>query len=451
MMQRENGMKTMKTAIVAVALCVVCGARGEVGFAARSIPRQTGTATSTEATRHAGNPVYPTYDGRVMAGYQGWFHVRPGGVMYPDEESVRIDMWPDVSEYEKTYPTGLKFANGETARFFCSDDESTVETHFRWMEEYGLDGVFLQRFFVNATRPTKEGREESATVVRHALKAAQRHSRAIAIMYDLSGLQPGRDDCMKLVVDWKFLVDRARVTSYGARNMYLHHRGKPLVAIWGVGFPDRPYSMRDIKLAEFMDFLKNDPVYGGCSVMLGVPTHWRALDRDCVKDAYLHELVRKADLVMPWMVGRFTPLRGGEMNRYYDMVSGDLAWCKAAGVDYVPLVYPGFSWYNLSRREKGLTPSPVESIPRQGGTFYWGQIQTAVAAGANRLYVAMFDEVNEGTAIFKVTDDPPVGKTVKFARMDGRQSDHYLFLTGEGSKLLRGERPSTKLGELPTR
>ena len=451
MMQRENGMKTMKTAIVAVALCVVCGAWGEVGFAARSIPRQTGTATSTEATRHAGNPVYPTYDGRVMAGYQGWFHVRPGGVMYPDEESVRIDMWPDVSEYEKTYPTGLKFANGETARFFCSDDESTVETHFRWMEEYGLDGVFLQRFFVNATRPTKEGREESATVVRHALKAAQRHSRAIAIMYDLSGLQPGRDDCMKLVVDWKFLVDRARVTSYGARNMYLHHRGKPLVAIWGVGFPDRPYSMRDIKLAEFMDFLKNDPVYGGCSVMLGVPTHWRALDRDCVKDAYLHELVRKADLVMPWMVGRFTPLRGGEMNRYYDMVSGDLAWCKAAGVDYVPLVYPGFSWYNLSRREKGLTPSPVESIPRQGGTFYWGQIQTAVAAGANRLYVAMFDEVNEGTAIFKVTDDPPVGKTVKFARMDGRQSDHYLFLTGEGSKLLRGERPSTKLGELPTR
>ena len=441
----------MKSAIVAVALCVVCGAWGEVGFAAQSIPRQTGTATSTEATRHAGNPVYPTYDGRVMAGYQGWFHVRPGGVMYPDEESVRIDMWPDVSEYEKTYPTGLKFANGETARFFCSDDESTVETHFRWMEEYGLDGVFLQRFFVNATRPTKEGREESATVVRHALKAAQRHSRAIAIMYDLSGLQPGRDDCMKLVVDWKFLVDRARVTSYGARNMYLHHRGKPLVAIWGVGFPDRPYSMRDIKLAEFMDFLKNDPVYGGCRVMLGVPTHWRALDRDCVKDAYLHELVRKADLVMPWMVGRFTPLRGGEMNRYYDMVSGDLAWCKAAGVDYVPLVYPGFSWYNLSRREKGLTPSPVESIPRQGGTFYWGQIQTAVAAGANRLYVAMFDEVNEGTAIFKVTDDPPVGKTVKFARMDGRQSDHYLFLTGEGSKLLRGERPSTKPGELPTR
>nr|MCR5752239.1 xylosidase [Kiritimatiellia bacterium] len=48
-------------------------------------------------TRHAGSPVYPTYDGRVMAGYQGWFHNRDGGVMFKDENSVRIDMWPDVS------------------------------------------------------------------------------------------------------------------------------------------------------------------------------------------------------------------------------------------------------------------------------------------------------------------------------------------------------------------
>ena len=95
-----------------------------------------------------------------------------------NEESVRIDMWPDVSEYEKTYPTGLKLSGGETARFFCSDDESTVETHFRWMEEYGLDGMFLQRLFVSATCQTIKEREESITVVHHALKATQRHSRA---------------------------------------------------------------------------------------------------------------------------------------------------------------------------------------------------------------------------------------------------------------------------------
>ena len=73
-----------------------------------------------------------------MAGYQGWFHNRSGGVMYPNEESVRIDMWPDVSEYEKTYPTGLKLSNGEGARFFCSDDESTVGDTVKFAKMDGL-------------------------------------------------------------------------------------------------------------------------------------------------------------------------------------------------------------------------------------------------------------------------------------------------------------------------
>ena len=96
--------------------------------------------------------------------------------MFRDPSNIRIDMWPDVSEYEKTYPTGLKLPNGEGARFFCSDDESTVETHFRCMEEYGLDGVFLQRFFGAATR---EPKDSSTTVLRHALKSAQRHLRTL--------------------------------------------------------------------------------------------------------------------------------------------------------------------------------------------------------------------------------------------------------------------------------
>ena len=57
------------------------------------------------------------------------------------------------------------------------------------------------------------------------------------------------------------------------------------------------------------------------------------------------------------------------------------------------------------------------------------------------LYVAMFDEVNEGTAIFKVSDNPPVGKVAKFVGLDGEPSDHYLWLTGEAAKMLRKEKP----------
>ena len=39
-------------------------------------------ALAAFGSRHAGKPVYPTYDGRVMAGYQGWFHNRQGGTMF---------------------------------------------------------------------------------------------------------------------------------------------------------------------------------------------------------------------------------------------------------------------------------------------------------------------------------------------------------------------------------
>ena len=65
------------------------------------------------------------------------------------------------------------------------------------------------------------------------------------------------------------------------------------------------------------------------------------------------------------------------------------------------------------------------------------------------LYVAMFDEVNEGTAIFKVSDNPPVSSIAKFVGMDGKPSDHYLWLTGMGGRLPRGETPPNE--QLPQR
>jgi hypothetical protein len=54
------------------------------------------------------------------------------------------------------------------------------------------------------------------------------------------------------------------------------------------------------------------------------------------------------------------------------------------------------------------------------------------------IYQAMFDEMDEGTAIFKVTNAPPVGES-RFVTLEGLGSDHYLWLTGLGGNLLRGE------------
>ncbi len=392
---------------------------------------------SVDGQKHAETTKYPSYKGLTMSGYQGWFKMPKDGVMYPDENKIRIDMWPDVSEYNKTYPTGMKLADGSTARFFYSGDQSTIDTHFRWMQEYGLDGVFMQRFFGAARSRTKH----NVDVFKYAFEAASKYERAIAVMYDLSGLKSKGEDCSALIEDWKYLVDSLGVTNQKGAKTYLHHRGKPLVAIWGVGFPDRSYNIRSIGLQRFIDFLKNDPVYGGCSIMMGVPTFWRDLNADCNPDPYLHELIRQIDIVLPWMVQRFSPLLHNDMDRYRDVILDDITWCKANNIDYVPCVTPGFSWHNLSRQSAKLEPKPVNSIPRLGGKFYWQQISTAIVSGADMLYIAMFDEVNEGTAIFKVSDNPPVSDVAKFVDNDGLPSDHYLWLTGEASRMLRKEKP----------
>jgi hypothetical protein len=44
-----------------------------------------------------------------------------------------------------------------------------------------------------------------------------------------------------------------------------------------------------------------------------------------------------------------------------------------------------------------------------------------------------------GPSIFKTTSDPPVGES-QFVSEPGVKSGHYLWLTGEIGKLLRGER-----------
>jgi hypothetical protein len=80
-------------------------------------------------------------------------------------------------------------------------------------------------------------------------------------------------------------------------------------------------------------------------------------------------------------------------------------------------------------------------IPRLKGQFFWSQIAAAKRAGARMLYVAMFDEVDEGTAIFKCTNEPPTGDGVPFLTYEGLPSDYYLQLAGAAGRLLRGELP----------
>ena len=212
------------------------------------------------------------------------------------------------------------------------------------------------------------------------------------------------------------------------------------MAIWGVGFKDgRDYTLEEV--ADLMEFFKSDPVYGGCSILLGVPTYWRTLVNDTVPDPKFHELLQAADVILPWTVGRFggseTALQRGE-----DYVKPDVEWCRERGIRYLPLAFPGFSWANRYQHEN----AKFDHIPREGGKFLWAQAVAAKRSGADSLYIAMFDEMDEGTQIFKVSNDVPVGES-RFLDYRPHSPDYYLRLSGAIRRMFRGQIPATD--ELP--
>ena len=371
----------------------------------------------------------------VMAGYQGWFNTPEDGAglgwkHFEKEKEFKpgkctIDLWPDVSEYEKTYETAFKLPDETPAKVFSSYDASTTDLHFKWMKQYGIDGVFMQRFVVSIRN--QKGKDNYNKILNNAVLSAEKYDRAICLMYDLSGMEAGEEDI--LIRDWKELCEKYKLVSRN-NNHYVYHHGKPLVAVWGIGFNDRrKYGYEQVK--KIIDFLKSE----GCSILVGVPTHWRTLTIDAVSDTRLLELVKQADIVHPWLVGRFD---NNTYEPYRKSIEEDIKWCKANGKDYMPVLFPGFSWHNMKK------DAPQNMIPRLGGRFFWKQVKGAVDAGAESLYLAMFDEIDEGTAFFKCTNTPPVGES-SFIPYEGEAPDHYLWLAGEAAKYLRGELRSSRM------
>ena len=390
---------------------------------------------ATKTTESMSRVRFKSIRNLVMAGYQGWFNTPEDGAglgwkHFEKEKEFKpgkctIDLWPDVSEYEKTYETAFKLPDETPAKVFSSYDASTTDLHFKWMKQYGIDGVFMQRFVVSIRN--QKGKDNYNKILKNAVLSAEKYDRAICLMYDLSGMEAGEEDI--LIRDWKELCEKYKLVSRN-NNHYVYHHGKPLVAVWGIGFNDRrKYGYEQVK--KIIDFLKSE----GCSILVGVPTHWRTLTIDAVSDTRLLELVKQADIVHPWLVGRFD---NNTYEPYRKSIEEDIKWCKANGKDYMPVLFPGFSWHNMKK------DAPQNMIPRLGGRFFWQQVKGAVDAGAESLYLAMFDEIDEGTAFFKCTNTPPVGES-SFITYEGEAPDHYLWLAGEAAKYLRGELRSSRM------
>lgn len=369
-----------------------------------------------------------TLQHKFLCGYQGWFRcpadpARVGWRHWSRDakkigpNSLTFEMWPDMSECEddEKYPApGFADSDGKPAHLFSSANPKTVDRHFRWMKQYGIDGVLLQRFIVDLKDRSVD------QVLAHVRKSANRTGRVFALCYDLTGA-PKTNVYDLLIADWKRLVDETEITQDGR---YLRHNAKPVVMVFGF-YSDR---FGPDLAHRIIDFFKNDPKYGA-TLVGGCQWEWRT-----ESDAEWARAFRRFDVISPWNVGNVMKVKD-QKHAATGHWKEDLAEARRNGMAYLPVIYPGFGWTNL----KGKAAASA-TIPRLGGEFFWRQFATAADLGVEMAYVAMFDEVDEATAIFKVSNSPPT--QARFETYDGLPSDWYLRLTGEGSKVIRGQRRS---------
>jgi len=380
---------------------------------------------------------------KLLMGYQGWFTCPGDGSTVngyfhwfknntPDAAQFRVDMWPDASELtaDERCQTNMKYANGQPAYLYSAYNPTTVTRHFQWMSQYGVDGVFVQRFGSELADPVHF--DVRNVVTKNVRSGAEAYGRVFAVMYDTSGMDTSTFVDI-LEQDWKYMVDVLKVTESPA---YLHHSGKPVLAIWGLGFTQHPGTPD--QAMELINFFENNPEQKyQVTLMGGVPTSWRILQNDSLTDPGWAGYYCALNIISPWTVGRDT--NNIEADLYKLTMIQDMSKASDCGAEYMPVVYPGSSFHNDSG-------SPYNGIPRQGGGFYWRQIYNAVSIGVPMIYNAMFDEVDEGTAMYKIaatSDDQPVGVDLVSMDTDGHTlpNDWYLRLAGAATQMLRGEIP----------
>jgi hypothetical protein len=412
---------------------VVCGTGCGDALAPQEVP--SGAAAEAPAVVDA-----TTLEHKNLFGYQGWFlcpgdgspvndwrhWFRGGG---PTAANLTVDLWPDTSELgaDELFASDLQYPDGSPARLYSAYEAKTVARHFAWMRQAGIDGVALERFVTELGDPTVRDQ-----ITRNVQAGAEAEGRVFAIQYDITGANEA-DLVATIEADWKHLVDTLEVT---ASPSYLSDGGKPVLFLWGLGFSSRPGTPADA--AALIDWLTTgaDPRYR-VTLVGGVPTNWRTLNGDAQTDPAWAPVYRSFDVLSPWTVGRFGDDAGADA--YRATLAADLAATRAAGKRYMPVVFPGFSWHNLEG-------DPLNEIPRRGGAFYWRQVRNAVGTGATMLSTAMFDEVDEGTAMFKLAptaDALPAGASLVPLDIDGRalSSDFYLRLGGAATAALRGDLP----------
>ncbi len=151
--------------------------------------------------------------------------------------------------------------------------------------------------------------------------------------------------------------------------------------------------------------------------MGGTPARWGTLTVDSPPDPAWAGVYAAMDVVQPWTIGRYGTLEAVDKWKD-DVLVPDV---KLRGAKPPDLHAGDFSGIFVAQSEDGTAKE--NQIPRLRGEFLWRQAYNAKMAGAKVLKIAMFDEVDEGTAIFKAASH----------RKEAPEQGYWLTLDADGA------------------
>ncbi|OTA52775.1 hypothetical protein K449DRAFT_427092 [Hypoxylon sp. EC38] len=365
-----------------------------------------------------------TLNGKLFVGYQAWFR-KPSedngnshwttNLPTPEVGHVGVDMIPNVTSYppECLFDTPFTLSDGRSAQFYTNDCEGVVDLHFKMMADHGISGAFVQRFYDYIN----EANGGWVNILNYAKSAAEKYGRGFVIEYDLNGAATSSTNVTDV-----FLGDLAALNSITSSSAYMRHNGKPVLEIWGFGIVNEVTVDDGIAIVTALK-------EAGWYVILGVQQAWHA-ELAANQPGSFGPVYQLADMIQPWTVGAY------DINNYGDFHDGRQAIEDAnalhdLGIESSIVVWPGGSSSNANPNES------FDHFPRWNGTFYQKQLDGAVSLKPNFIFGAMFDEVNEGTAIYPLLRNKELPTNQRFLGVDDNMNpDAYLSMAGDAASRL---------------
>ena len=193
--------------------------------------------------------------------------------------------------------------------------------------------MFFQQFASNLRSTTPNLKANDKKVLDNIIASAKsNNNRLVSVMFDISNANATGTMVADIKNYWQELVNEYGLNDNSNKHL-LTYKQKPVVAIWGVGFNRTDsYDLDDVQ--ALITYFKNDPTYGGCTVLLGVPRSWRTPgEGDAVNNTQLHTVIKSADIVHPWTIGRYSNISG--IDSHKNIIIADKAWCDAENLLYM--------------------------------------------------------------------------------------------------------------------